>query len=39
MKNAVFHRLAEQELADAIAYYEKQGLGLGVELLDVINVP
>jgi plasmid stabilization system protein ParE len=37
MKNAVFHRLAEQELADAIAYYEKQGLGLGVELLEEVR--
>jgi toxin ParE1/3/4 len=37
MKNVVFHPLAEQELIDAVAYYEEQKLGLGLEYLEEIE--
>jgi toxin ParE1/3/4 len=37
MKGVVFHRLAEQELIDATAYYEKQRLGLGSEYLEEVE--
>ena len=29
MKKVIFHPLAQQELADAVAYYEQQKQGLG----------
>jgi toxin ParE1/3/4 len=32
-----FHPLAEQELIDAAAYYEKQRLGLGLEYLEEVE--
>ena len=31
MKSAIFHPLAEQELLDAVSYYEKQEIGLGLD--------
>lgn len=34
MTIAVFHPLAEQELLDAVSYYEGQKLGLGLEYLE-----
>lgn len=33
MKAAVFHRLAERELVEAVEYYENERRGLGEELL------
>jgi hypothetical protein len=32
MKNIVFHPLAEEELFDAVTYYEEQRVVLGLEL-------
>ncbi len=37
MKNAIFHPLAEQELIDAVDYYEEQRPGLGLEYLGEIE--
>jgi toxin ParE1/3/4 len=37
MTAVIFHPLAEQELADAIAYYENQEISLGLELLETIE--
>ncbi len=37
MRTIIFHPLAEQELADAIAYYENQEIGLGLELLETVE--
>jgi toxin ParE1/3/4 len=37
MKTIIFHPLAKQELADAVAYYEAQRFGLGEEYLDEIE--
>jgi toxin ParE1/3/4 len=37
MKNVIFHPLAEQELIDAVAYYEDQKPGLGLEYLGEIE--
>jgi toxin ParE1/3/4 len=31
MKSVIFHPLAEQELLDAVSYYEEQETGLGLE--------
>jgi toxin ParE1/3/4 len=37
MQNIVFHPLAERELIDAVAYYEKQKPGLGSEYLEEVE--
>ena len=37
MTNVIFHPLAEQELIDAVAYYEEQRPGLGLEYLEEIE--
>jgi plasmid stabilization system protein ParE len=37
MKSAVFHPLAEQELVDAVTYYEEQRVGLGLEYLEEVE--
>ncbi|MHC5612395.1 MAG: type II toxin-antitoxin system RelE/ParE family toxin [Nostoc sp.] len=37
MKNVIFHPLAEQELIDAVGYYEEQRPGLGLEYLGEIE--
>lgn len=37
MRNVIFHPLAEQELLDAIYYYEKQETGLGLDYLDGVE--
>ncbi|MDZ8106563.1 MAG: type II toxin-antitoxin system RelE/ParE family toxin [Nostoc sp. DedQUE12a] len=37
MTNVIFHPLAEQELIDAVAYYEEQKPGLGLEYLQEIE--
>lgn len=37
MKNVLFHPLAEGELIDAVAYYEEQRLGLGLEYLEEVE--
>jgi plasmid stabilization system protein ParE len=37
MKNIVFHPLAEQELLDAVTYYEEQRVGLGLEYLEEVE--
>ncbi|MBN3909005.1 MAG: type II toxin-antitoxin system RelE/ParE family toxin [Nostoc sp. NMS1] len=37
MKNVIFHPLAEQELIDAVAYYEEQEPGLGLEYIGEIE--
>ena len=37
MSRAVFHRLAERELAEAVDYYEQQRRELGVEFLGAIQ--
>ena len=37
MKNVVFHSLAEQELLDAVTYYEEQRVGLGLEYLEEVE--
>ncbi|WP_414517386.1 type II toxin-antitoxin system RelE/ParE family toxin [Nostoc sp. PCC 9305] len=37
MTNVIFHPLAEQELIDAVAYYEEQKPGLGLEYLGEIE--
>jgi toxin ParE1/3/4 len=37
MKIVVFHPLAEQELFDAVPYYEEQRVGLGLEYLEEVE--
>jgi toxin ParE1/3/4 len=37
MKNVVFHPLAEQELIDAVTYYEEQKIDLGLEYLQEVE--
>jgi hypothetical protein len=37
MRVIVFHPLADQELVDAVAYYEEQKLGLGLEYLEEVE--
>jgi plasmid stabilization system protein ParE len=37
MKNVVFHPLAEQELIDAVTYYEEQRPGLGIDYLEEVE--
>ena len=37
MKSVEFHPLAEQELIDATAYYEKQQLKLGLKYLEHVE--
>lgn len=37
MKIVVFHPLAEQELVDAVTYYEEQRVGLGLEYLEEVE--
>ena len=37
MKIVVFHPLAEQELLDAVTYYEEQRVGLGLEYLEEVE--
>jgi plasmid stabilization system protein ParE len=37
MKSVVFHPLAEQELLDAVSYYEEQEAGLGLEYLGEVE--
>ncbi len=37
MRVVVFHPLADQELVDAVAYYEEQKLGLGLEYLEEVE--
>ncbi len=37
MRNVIFHLLAEQELLDAVSYYEEQGTGLGLDYLGEVE--
>jgi toxin ParE1/3/4 len=37
MKNFIFHSEAKRELDNAIGYYEKQKIGLGLDLLSEIE--
>jgi toxin ParE1/3/4 len=37
MRSVIFHPLAEQELLDAVSYYEEQETGLGLEYLGEIE--
>jgi toxin ParE1/3/4 len=37
MKSVTFHPLAEQELIDAVSYYEEQEAGLGLEYLGEVE--
>jgi toxin ParE1/3/4 len=37
MKSVIFHPLAEQELLDAVSYYEEQETGLGLEYLSEVE--
>jgi toxin ParE1/3/4 len=37
MRNIIFHPLAEQELLDAVSYYEEQETGLGLEYLGEVE--
>ncbi|MEQ8467375.1 type II toxin-antitoxin system RelE/ParE family toxin [Coleofasciculus sp. E1-EBD-02] len=37
MKTVIFHPLASQELTEAIAYYEAQQPGLGLEYLEDVE--
>jgi toxin ParE1/3/4 len=37
MRSVIFHPLAEQELLDAVSYYEEQEIGLGLEYLDEVE--
>jgi len=37
MEGVSFHRLAELELNDAVAYYEAERTGLGARLLTEVN--
>jgi toxin ParE1/3/4 len=37
MKSVIFNPLAEQELLDAVSYYEEQEAGLGLEYLSEVE--
>jgi toxin ParE1/3/4 len=37
MKSVIFNPLAEQELLDAVSYYEEQEAGLGLEYLGEVE--
>ena len=37
MRSVIFHPLAEQELLDAVSYYEEQETGLGLEYLSEVE--
>jgi toxin ParE1/3/4 len=37
MRIVIFHPLAEQELLDAVSYYEEQEIGLGLEYLGEVE--
>lgn len=37
MRSVIFHLLAEQELLDAVSYYEEQETGLGLEYLGEVE--
>jgi toxin ParE1/3/4 len=37
MRNIIFHLLAEQELLDAVSYYEEQETGLGLDYLGEVE--
>jgi toxin ParE1/3/4 len=37
MKNVIFHPLAEQELLNAVSYYEQQEAGLGLDYLGEVE--
>jgi toxin ParE1/3/4 len=37
MKSVIFHPLAEQELLDAVSYYEQQEAGLGLDYLGEVE--
>lgn len=37
MKSVIFNPLAEQELLDAVSYYEEQETGLGLEYLGEVE--
>ncbi len=37
MRSVIFHPLAEQELLDAVSYYEEQKTGLGLEYLGEVE--
>jgi toxin ParE1/3/4 len=37
MRSVIFHPLAEQELLDAVSYYEQQETGLGLEYLGEVE--
>jgi toxin ParE1/3/4 len=37
MRSVIFHQLAEQELLDAVFYYEEQETGLGLEYLGEVE--
>ncbi|HEY9853756.1 MAG TPA: type II toxin-antitoxin system RelE/ParE family toxin [Leptolyngbyaceae cyanobacterium] len=37
MKQVVFHPLANEELANAVTYYEEQRQGLGLEYLEEVE--
>jgi toxin ParE1/3/4 len=37
MNSVIFHPLAEQELLDAVSYYEEQETGLGLEYLGEVE--
>jgi toxin ParE1/3/4 len=37
VRSVIFHPLAEQELLDAVSYYEEQDTGLGLEYLGEVE--
>jgi toxin ParE1/3/4 len=37
MKSVIFHPLAEEELLDAVSYYEEQETGLGLDYLSEVE--
>ena len=37
MMSVIFHPLAEQELLDAVSYYEKQETGIGLDYLGEVE--
>jgi toxin ParE1/3/4 len=37
MRSVIFHPLAEQELLDAVSYYEEQETGIGLEYLGEVE--
>jgi toxin ParE1/3/4 len=37
MRSVIFHPMAEQELLDAVSYYEEQETGLGLEYLGEVE--